>query len=170
MLAFTIYDAAQCCLVTIPFELDKTASAKKEDIIGRTVTITGKITPLKREIGFYLADSHVQPWKDVAWIHTDGTIFRKLLKSLQQSSIVPDRMQCLLSLNLGFGAFMGKQLWTEEEINLLKRLHADSPMEEITKELRRSVDQIRTKVKKLKLHRSKSFIASQRKRYAQFTI
>lgn len=61
MLAFTIYDAAQCCLVTIPFELDKTASAKKEDIIGRTVTITGKITPLKREIGFYLADSHVQP-------------------------------------------------------------------------------------------------------------
>ncbi len=65
---------------------------------------------------------------------------------------------------------MGKQLWTEEEIELLKRLYADSPMEEITKKLRRSVDQIRTKVKKLKLHRSKSFIASQRKRYAQFTI
>ena len=55
---------------------------------------------------------------------------------------------------------MGKQLWTEEEIELLKRLYADSPMEEITKKLRRSVDQIRTKVKKLKLHRSKSFIAS----------
>lgn len=65
---------------------------------------------------------------------------------------------------------MGKQLWTEEEINLLKRLYPDTPMEEITKVLRRSVDQVRTKVKKLKLRRSKSFIASQRKRYAQFTI
>ena len=59
MLAFTIYDAAQCCLVTIPFELDKAASADRENIIGRTVTITGKITPLKREIGFYLSDSHI---------------------------------------------------------------------------------------------------------------
>jgi len=65
---------------------------------------------------------------------------------------------------------MGKQLWTEEEIDLLKRLYPDTPMEEITKVLRRSVDQVRTKVKKLKLRRSKSFIASQRKRYAQFTI
>lgn len=65
---------------------------------------------------------------------------------------------------------MGKQLWTEEEIDLLKRLYPDTPMEEITKALRRSVDQVRTKVKKLKLRRSKSFIASQRKRYAQFTI
>ncbi|MBR7070505.1 MAG: hypothetical protein IKI30_08730 [Oxalobacter sp.] len=65
---------------------------------------------------------------------------------------------------------MGKQLWTEEEIDLLKRLYPDTPMEEITKTLRRSVDQVRTKVKKLKLRRSKSFIASQRKRYAQFTI
>jgi len=61
MLAFTIYDAAQCCLVTIPFELDKTASVDKGSIIGRTVTITGKITPLKKEIGFYLSDSQVQP-------------------------------------------------------------------------------------------------------------
>lgn len=66
--------------------------------------------------------------------------------------------------------FMGKQLWTEEEVDLLKRLYSDSPMEEITKELKRPVDQIRTKVKKLKLHRSKSFIESQRKRYAQFNI
>ncbi len=65
---------------------------------------------------------------------------------------------------------MGKQLWTEEEIDLLKRLYPDTPMEEITKVLRRSVDQVRTKVKKLKLRRSKSFIASQRKCYAQFTI
>ena len=65
---------------------------------------------------------------------------------------------------------MGKQLWTEEEIDLLKRLYPDTPMEEITKALRLSVDQIRTKVKKLKLRRSRSFIETQRKRYAQFTI
>ncbi len=65
---------------------------------------------------------------------------------------------------------MGKQQWTEEEIDLLIHLYPDTPMEEITKALKRSVNQIRTKVKKLKLHRSKSFIEMQRKRYAQFSI
>ena len=96
--------------------------------------------------------------------------FNRFLLGIEPSSVVPDRMQCHFIVQPGYGVFMGKQLWTEEEIDLLKRLYPDTPMEEITKTLRRSVDQVRTKVKKLKLRRSKSFIASQRKRYAQFTI
>ena len=60
MLAFTIYDAAQCCLVTIPFELDKTASAKKEDIIGRTVTITGKSTEEPDDTETIIFGNHIK--------------------------------------------------------------------------------------------------------------
>ncbi len=61
MLALAIYDAARCCLVIIPFELDKTTSRRKEPFIGKTMTIIGTITPIKGQTGLYLAGSQIQP-------------------------------------------------------------------------------------------------------------
>lgn len=60
-LAVTIYDATRCCLITIPIEFDKTAGQKREKLIGKTLTITGIITPIQGKMGFYLANSQIQP-------------------------------------------------------------------------------------------------------------
>jgi hypothetical protein len=59
-LAFSIYDAARCCLVTIPFEFDRNVPVPG-DVVGKTMTITGTITVFKGEMGFYLADSQITP-------------------------------------------------------------------------------------------------------------
>ena len=56
--------------------------------------------------------------------------------------------------------------WTDEEVETLKQIYPDTSMDEIKKVLNRTVNQIRRKVRELKIHKSPAFRAAQRRQFA----